>query len=61
MKKYMLVCQGESGKQYCIFADSYNEAHDLKMDAECGMGAVCEVYERTADEDGVESYMFLFS
>lgn len=60
MKKYMLVCKGENGIQYALFCDSAAEAHDLKMDAECGLGDYCEVYERTVDEDGVESYTFLY-
>lgn len=60
MKKYMLVWQGD-GKQHALFCDTSAQAHDIKMDVECGMGGYCEVYERTMDEDGVESYTFLYA
>lgn len=61
MEKYMLVCQVDNGEQYALFADTYDQAHDLRIDAECGMGAVVEVYERDKDAEGLEYYSFLFS
>ena len=60
MKKYMLVCKGQ-GEQFVLFYDTIAEAHNTHMDVSCGLGGLCEVYERTIDEDGVESYVFLYA
>ena len=60
MKKYMLVCKFD-GEQFVKFADTDSEAYNAKMDLECGLGGSCEVYERTTDEDGFESYTFVFA
>ena len=51
MRKFMLVCKAE-GEQFVLFADTEAEAHDACMDVSCGLGGVCEVYERTMDAEG---------
>ena len=54
MKKYMIVCQNtDDNKTEASFADTYNEARNIMMNAECGMGWPAEIYARVEiDEDG---------
>ena len=60
MKRYMLVCKVE-GEQFVLFADTDTEAYNTHMDVSCGLGGYSEVYERTIDEDGVESYVLQYA
>ena len=60
MKKYMIVYQTEDGNQNAIFTDDSAKAHDMYMDAECGLGCYVEMYERITDEDGVSSYQMIY-
>ena len=55
MKKYMLIVKIE-GETEVHFYDDYSKASQDNMDAECSLGAYCELYERTTDEDGVLEY-----
>lgn len=56
MKKYMLIFALD-GSAAAKFSDDMSEIEQWRMDAECGLGCYCEVYERT-DVDG---YKLLFS
>ena len=61
MKKYMVITLIE-GKQSAMFFDDYDKASQYKMDAECGIGAIAEVYvyqEETENTCG--GYEFLYS
>lgn len=55
----MLVMKNEEGNQDALFTDNYSVACKSKMDAECGLGYECELYERVIDEDGIPQYQFL--
>lgn len=57
MKRFMVVtlCEGETQAR---FFDTYKEASRYRMDAECGMGAYAEIYERKEFANGWE-YDFL--
>ena len=59
MKKFMVVtlCEGET---HAAFFDTYREASNYRTNAECGMGAYAEIYERKALDDRRE-YVFLES
>lgn len=59
MKKYMLIIKDEDGEG-ALFFDDRERAEQTRMDAECGMGAYAEMYERDTDEDGIESYQFVY-
>ena len=59
MKKYMVVMLVD-GEQYVFFTDDLNKAENARMNTECGMGGLAEVYERMADEAG-NSYQLLYS
>lgn len=58
MKKYMVVYAME-GEQSAAFLDTYTDAHNFKMDVECGMGGYAEIYKRIEVEDGIEEYVFV--
>lgn len=60
MPKYMLVIKDEDGTG-TLFFDNLTAAEQSRMDAECGMGAYVEVYERTTTDDGFECYEFLYA
>lgn len=61
MKRYMIVISDNEGNQSAVFTDNSNQAWDTRMDAECGLGYYAEVYEYQADDDGEESYHFLYN
>lgn len=61
MKRYMIVISDEKGEQSAVFTDSRDQAWDTRMDAECGLGYYAEVYEYQMDDDGNESYQFLYN
>ena len=50
MKKYMLIIVMGS-ESFTTFSDDYNDISRSKMDAECGLGGYCELYERTHDDE----------
>ena len=56
MKEYMLIFT-LNGRATARFSDDMSEIERWRMDAECGLGCYCEVYERT-DVDG---YKLLYS
>ena len=58
MKKYMLIVLFE-GETSTHFYDEYIAASNARMDAECGLGAYAELYERTTDEDGMTAYTLI--
>lgn len=58
MKNYMMVTKDEDGEVFSTFYDTYNAARNAKMDAECGLGCYCELYERV-EEEGMRFYQFL--
>ena len=53
MKRFMVVFIVD-GSQEAIFCDDYLKASRSKMDIECGLGGVAEVYERMEVEGGME-------
>ncbi len=55
MKKYMVITLYE-GQQGVSFYDSFDAAQDAHMNAECGLGAYAEVYER---QDGPEGGQYV--
>lgn len=56
MKKYMLLAHdSETNVTHVVFSDDYLTIERSQMDAECGLGCYCEVYER-----GENGYEFLF-
>ena len=56
MKKYMLLAHdSEENITHVVFSDDYLTIERSQMDAECGLGCYCEVYER-----GENGYEFLF-
>ena len=59
MKKYMVVMVLD-GEQSVYFTDDYLKAENARMDAEVGLGAYVEVYERTTDEDGIQAYTLAY-
>ena len=50
MKLYMLIIKLED-ETFTTFSDDYATIAQSKMDAECGMGAYCELYKRQHDDD----------
>ena len=50
MKNYMIVILLD-GEQSAYFTDDYTSAHNARMDAECGLGAYVEMYQRIWDND----------
>ncbi len=44
MKKYMLVSKPEDGES-AIFTDDSMKAEQIRMDIECGLGAMAQVYK----------------
>lgn len=61
MKKFMVVCKSET-KQWSSFFDSYEQASEYKMNAECGIGAYAEVYKYQDETEGeCGAYEFLYS
>ena len=62
MKKYMVVMSStEDEGPGAFFTDDYNAAERARMDFVCGLGGAAEVYERTTDEDGIDSYQLLYA
>lgn len=62
MKKYMVVMSStEDEGPAAFFTDDYTAAANTKMDCECGLGGVAEVYERVTNEEGIESYELLYA
>lgn len=59
MKKYMMITLYE-GQQGVSFYDSYDAAFGAHMDAECGLGAYAEVYERQDGPEGGQ-YVLLYA
>lgn len=61
MPRFMVVtkCEGET---HAAFFETYNKAHNYCLNAECGMGAYWEMYERQeiTDEDGYTSREYVF-
>ena len=61
MKKYMVITLIE-GKQGAAFFDDYDKASQYKMDAECGIGGIAEVYKYQEEtEEDCGGYEFLYS
>ena len=61
MKKYMVVVKFEDG-QNAAFFDKLTDAEQYRMDAECGIGGLAEVYEyKEETETEVGGYEFLYS
>ena len=59
MKKYMVIMRTEDG-QDAFFTDEYTKAMNIKMDVECGLGGVAQLYGLTFDDEaGISSYVFL--
>ena len=59
MKKYMIIMSTEDG-QDVFFSDDYQKAMNAKMDVECGLGGIAQLYELMADDEtGISSYVFL--
>ena len=61
MKKFMVVifASDEDGEEtFAKFFDTYGDASNARMDAECGMGWYAEIYVRQETECGRE-YVFL--
>lgn len=54
MKKFMVKVKTEDGI-YNKFFDTWIEADNYRMDAECGMGWYAEVWQRVAGK-----YQFLY-
>lgn len=50
MKNYMIVILLD-GEQSAYFTDDYMSADNARMDAECGLGAYVEMYQRVWDHD----------
>ena len=44
MKKYMVVCKTKDG-ECAIFTDDRFKAEQIRMDMECGMGGMAQVYK----------------
>lgn len=61
MKRCMVVIVDEKGEQNAVFTDIKDMAWQTQMDAECGLGYYAEVYEYQMDDDGIESYQFLYN
>ena len=59
MKKYMCLWIENDGTQDAWFTDDFGKACEHQSTSEMCMGWRCEVYERTTDEDGIESYTLL--
>ena len=62
MKKYMVVysIDGEPG---AMFTDDSEKAEDFRMNTECGMGGLAEVYirqEPSEENDYDDSYTLLY-
>ena len=60
MSNFMVVYKAEDGHTYSLFYDTVEQAEQVHMDLECGMGYYSEVYSRVK-EDGIEQYVFLFA
>lgn len=63
MKKYMVVFVID-GEQEAMFFDDYHKAESFKMDTECGLGGLAEVYERqepTEENNYYEGYQLLWA
>ena len=45
MKKFMLILIPDSGEPFAKFYNTYNEAHEASMNAECGLGWRFQLYE----------------
>ena len=54
MKQFMVVVTTEDGV-FRQFYDTYGEAEDARMNAECGMGYHAEVWQKVAGK-----YQFLY-
>lgn len=55
MKKYMVIVLLD-GEQSAHFTDDYTTAHNMAMDAECGLGAYAEIYVRVQNEEYGDYY-----
>lgn len=53
MKTFMIIGLVE-GKSFAKFADTYDEARDIAMNVECGLGGYAEIYAREETESGQE-------
>lgn len=63
MKKYMAVYVID-GEQNAKFFDKLSDVDEFKMNAECGMGGLVEVYKRhepTGKNDYRDGYEFMYS
>lgn len=52
MKKFMVVvhiCDNEGDYCEAYFANTYNEAENMRINSVCGLGAEAEVYVRNID------------
>lgn len=60
MKKYMLILQGD-GEQSAQFYDTWHDAENCRMNAECGMGWYAEVYcyMKTNEDDPYEPETYI--
>lgn len=58
-KKYMVVITTEDG-QTAAFFDDLNTAEQFRQNAECGIGALAEIYRRERYEHGA-AYMFFYA
>lgn len=45
METFMIIGLVE-GKSFAKFADTYDEARDIAMNVECGLGGYAEIYAR---------------
>ena len=59
MKKYMLVMNDENNEQSATFSDSYDVMRETMINAQCGMGWYCELYERIYNCDGIHEYVLV--
>lgn len=53
MKTFMVIGVVE-GKSFAKFADTYDEAKDIAMNIECGLGGYSELYAREYAGSGPE-------
>lgn len=53
MKKYMVIGYAD-GQTFTMFAETYPEAAQKRMDIECGLGGYAELYIRENPENGYE-------
>lgn len=68
MKRYMVIYEAD-GEQGATFFDSFSEAENCRMNIECGLGGLAEVYERIEvreDVNGIlttvsHEYQFLYA